>query len=341
MKLLTAILLLLSQSAIGQQLKLKNVETGIDATFRGLSVVNNRVAWASGTQGTVARSTDGGRTWRYDHVKGFEKADFRSLYAFDSLHAVVASTGAPAVILRTRDGGHHWATVYKNEDTAVFFDGVDFWNNKDGMIYGDPINNRMLLLSTHDGGKSWDVLADKNRPELRKGEASFAASCTGIRCVRNNKLVLITGGEESRLFISENKGMTWDFVHSPILKGQSTTGMFSVAYRDDTAVVVGGDYKNDTLAKDNVYVLLRHGRRFIWRVIPERTRGYRECVEFITKDRLVAAGPTGIDITTDMGMHWRPLSDEKGFHVVRKGRKGELILAAGSKGKIARLVYEK
>lgn len=341
MKVIIAILILLNQAVHGQQLRLKNVGTTVDATFRGLSVVDDEVAWVSGTKGTVGRSTDGGRTWRYDRVEGFEKSDFRSLYAFDSLHAVMASTGGPAVILHTSDGGHQWDVVYKSDDTTVFFDGIDFWNNKEGMIYGDPINKRMLLLCTKDGGRSWKALPGKSRPELEEGEASFAASGTGIRCLKNNKLVVITGGKESRFFISENKGLSWDFVRSPIIKGQSTAGMFSVAYRNDTAVVVGGDYKNDTLSKDNVYVLLRDSGRFTWKKVTERTRGYRECVELISDNTLVATGPMGTDITEDMGMHWKPLSDERGYHVIRKSRKGNQVIAAGSKGQIARLVCEK
>ncbi|MDR3680381.1 MAG: YCF48-related protein [Flavipsychrobacter sp.] len=342
MKTLIVILLLLSSYASGQQLVLHNVPTNTDATFRGLSVVDNRVAWVSGTKGTVGKSLDGGQRWKFDFIKGFEKADFRSLYGFDALNAVVASTGAPAVILRTSDGGVHWNIVYKNEDTAVFFDGVDFWNINDGMIYGDPIDGRMLLLRTKDGGRTWNALPRESRPELEKGEASFAASGTGIRCVKENKLIIVTGGAESRFFISEDKGHCFNFVRAPIVKGQSTTGIFSVAYSSDTSiVVVGGDYKNETQCKDNVCVVRLHGDTYRWHTVLAPTRGYRECVEFITESKLVAAGPTGIDVTSDIGVHWQPLSDEQGYHVIRKSRKGNLVIAAGSKGKIAMLVDEK
>ncbi|MBK6725044.1 MAG: hypothetical protein IPG58_17845 [Acidobacteria bacterium] len=34
------------------------------ASFRGLSVVNEKVVWASGTGGTVIQTIDGGRTGR-------------------------------------------------------------------------------------------------------------------------------------------------------------------------------------------------------------------------------------------------------------------------------------
>jgi len=54
MKLITTLLLLLfCYHALGQQWTLKPVETNVDASFRGLSVVDDKVAWVSGNKGTV------------------------------------------------------------------------------------------------------------------------------------------------------------------------------------------------------------------------------------------------------------------------------------------------
>jgi hypothetical protein len=341
MKYLTIILLLLSNAIFSQPLIYIPIVTNVKATFRGLSVVDNSVAWVSGTNGTVGRSTNGGHNWQFTTVKDFEKADFRSLYAFDSLNAIAATTGSPACILRTGDGGKNWNIVYKNEDTSAFFDGIDFWNNKEGIIYGDPINGHMLMLSTIDGGHAWKQMPMNDRPLLQNGEASFAASGTGIRCAPYNKLIIVTGGAESRFFISGNQGKTWQFNPSPILKGKSTTGIFSVAWHHDTAIVVGGDYSNDTLSTSNIFLLYRHHNQFTWKAPVTPTRGYRECVEFIDQKTLVAAGPTGIDISTNIGFSWQTLSDEQELHVVRKSRKGNLIITAGSNGKIGILTIKK
>ena len=38
--------------------------TGVTARLRGLSAVSDRVAWASGSGGTVLRTVDGGRSWQ-------------------------------------------------------------------------------------------------------------------------------------------------------------------------------------------------------------------------------------------------------------------------------------
>ena len=61
------------------------------ASFRGLSVVNEKIAWASGTGGTVIRTIDGGRTWDVITVPGAEKLDFRDIEAFDANIAYILS----------------------------------------------------------------------------------------------------------------------------------------------------------------------------------------------------------------------------------------------------------
>src|SRR5262249_36019260 len=132
--------------SLGQDLVWTKVQTNMDASFRGLSVVDWYTAWVGGTNGVVGRSTDEGKNWTFTRVKNCEKCDFRSVYAFDSLNAVIANAGSPAHIFRTGDGGKTWRMVYEQKDSAAFFDGIDFWNDEDGVIYGDPIDGKMLLL---------------------------------------------------------------------------------------------------------------------------------------------------------------------------------------------------
>jgi hypothetical protein len=64
--------------------------------------------------------------------------------------------------------------------------------------------------------------------------------------------------------------------------------------------------------------------------------GYRSCVEYITKDKLITCGTTGVDISTDGGKNWKLISKE-GFHVCRKSKNGSAVFLAGANGRIARL----
>src|SRR6516164_1788645 len=67
-------------------------------SLRGLSVVDDRVVWVSGSSGTVGRSLDGGKSWEWTIVKGFEKRDFRDIEAFDGNRAIVIAVAEPANI---------------------------------------------------------------------------------------------------------------------------------------------------------------------------------------------------------------------------------------------------
>ncbi len=335
---LIGVILLLCQTGIAQEFSLKLIEPATSASFRALSVVDDKNAWVSGTQGYVGRSQDGGETWNFIQVPGFEKFDFRSLYAFSDRKAVIANAGSPANILLTDDGGKTWKTVYTNSDTAAFFDGVDFWNNDDGIIYGDPINDRMLLLRTSDGGLSWKESEEGKRPLMNRGEASFAASGTNIRCSGSSDVMIATGGLTSRLWHSNDKGNSWRSITVPILQGEPTTGIFSFWRRNNHIIVVGGNYLQDTVSIKHVFSSTDKGKS--WNFPNAPTRGYRECVERVDDKIFLAAGPAGIDLSRDDGRTWKPFSDEKYFHVVRRARKGSVIILAGGKGKLAILKKE-
>ena len=118
------------------------------------SVVTDKVAWVSGSKGHVAVTKDGGRTWNWQQVRGFESSDFRDVEGFSDKEAVIMSSGTPALILKTLDGGLSWQVKYRNRDTSVFFDAMDF-KNKYGCVMGDPINNRFVIFETFDKGNTW------------------------------------------------------------------------------------------------------------------------------------------------------------------------------------------
>ncbi|MBS1488589.1 MAG: oxidoreductase [Bacteroidetes bacterium] len=310
----------------------KNIPVNVKSSFRALSVVNDHVAWVSGSKGWIGRTQNGGKSWTFRQVSNFESLDFRSLYAFDSLRCIAANAGSPAYIFLTTDGGKNWKAVYQNDHKEAFIDGLDFWNNEKGIAYGDPLQGKMLLIATHDGGTTWADLAENLRPELKPGEASFAASGTGIRCYDKKKVTITTGGKVSRLWTSHDNGTTWSVAELPLLQNVETGGAFSSAFWGKRGVVVGGDFKNE--AQTGKHIFCTDDRAKSW-VLPLRpTRGLRECVEYLGKDNLIAIGPQGCDTTNDGGYNWYALSDEPGFHVVRQARQGKLIVAAGN-GKIA------
>ncbi|MCK6617559.1 MAG: YCF48-related protein [Cyclobacteriaceae bacterium] len=326
MPLVVYLLLIFACQTFAQSVEVVPLRVGVPSSFRALSVVNNKVAWVAGSNGYIGRTTDGGATWQFSQVNGFESLDFRSLHALNRKQAIIANAGTPAHILLTADGGKTWKSVYTNTHADAFIDGIDFWNRLEGMIYGDPVDSRMLLLRTTDGGKSWKPV--KQPPQLAGGEASFAASGTGIRCFNKSSVVIATGGAVSRLWYSADKGETWKAVEAPVIQGENSTGIFSVGIRGNTWIIAGGNYQQPSRTERHIYYSTDAGKT--WQAPMLATRGYRECVEHLNGRVWVAVGPTGAEVSVDNGNAWNPLSDEPGFHTVRKARKGSLTLVVGN-----------
>src|SRR3954466_5574909 len=96
------------------------LDTGSTARLRGLAAVSARVAWASGTGGTVLRTVDGGRTWRAVGPPDTAALRFRDIGAFDAEHAVALSigNGDASRVYVTDDGGRTWTETFRNADPA-------------------------------------------------------------------------------------------------------------------------------------------------------------------------------------------------------------------------------
>ncbi|RZM07937.1 MAG: oxidoreductase [Pedobacter sp.] len=306
--------------------------------MRGLSVVSDQVAWVSGSNGSIGRTLNGGKDWQWTKPEGYEKLDFRDIEAFDDLRAVIINAGFPAQVLLTADGGKSWKQTYLNKDSLAFLDGMDFWDAKNGIIFGDPIKNKLMLLTTKDGGHSWQDISANLKKEMKVGEAGFAASGTTIQARGKGKVWISTGGSVSNIYYSANYGKSWKVYPCPIIQGQNSTGPFSMDFLDEKrGIVVGGDYLKDKESFNNAQLTNDGGKT--WFKPDVSVFGYRSGVVFSDKLHCYATGTSGTDYSTDGGITWHQLSELK-FNAVKKAKKGSLILLAGSKGQIYQLSYQ-
>jgi len=301
-------------------------------SMRGLSVVNDKVIWVSGSAGTVGKSIDAGGTWTWMTVKGFEKTDFRDIEAFDAKTAVIMGIADPAYILKTTDGGTTWNVVYENKTKGMFLDAMAFWNDRSGIVIGDPIDDKIFIARTFDGGNTWQTIPEQYYPLTDKGEACFASSGTNVTALNKKEAVFITGGLRSRMFIRDMK------FEMPIVQGKETTGANSVAVKHlkkkNIIIVVGGDFTTKDSTTKNCCITIDGGNSFITPSIPPH--GYRSCVEYLKKNNWISCGINGVDYSKDDGKTWAWISKE-GFHVCKKAKKGKAVFFAGN-GKIAKLV---
>jgi photosystem II stability/assembly factor-like uncharacterized protein len=317
----------------------KVLTSGTKTSIRGLSVVNDQIIWVSGSNGTVGRSTNGGKDWKWFVVKGFEKTDFRDIEAFDGGTAVIMGVGEPAYILKTTDGGQSWKVVFENKVKGMFLDAMEFWNGQAGIVIGDPLNGRFFIARTFDGGNTWKEIPESYRPVADSGEACFAASGTNIRALDNDEAIFVSGGRISHVFVRDAR------LPVPIIQGKETTGANSISvwnrYRrngGNQLVVVGGDFTSDTSSLLNCFISSDRGKT--WKAPSVPPHGYRSCVEYLAKKQLVACGLTGVDYTLDNGDNWKLISNES-FHVCRIAKNGTSVFLAGTNGKVGKLEFSR
>ncbi len=321
---------IISAITVNAQWQKQNVET--DASFRGLSVVNDNVIWASGTGGTFIRTTDSGKTWKVGTVAGAEKLDFRDIEAFDANTAYVLSigNGENSRIYKTTDGGESWKLQFKNEDEKAFFDSIAFWDAENGMAQSDPVDGKYLFLRTTNG-ENWEKVSTTKMPAAKQGEAAFAASGTSIIAQGKNRIWLVTGGNDARVFRSNNRGKTWKVSDTPITNGTAGSGIFSIAMHDKKrGVIVGGNYEKPDEANNNLAFTSDGGKS--WN-LAKGLNGYRSAVDYIDENTLIAVGSSGSDISNDGGKTWKNLDKENYNSVQSKGKNA--TWAVGAKGLVA------
>lgn len=334
---LSAALIGLCAPAAFAQWQRQTIDTTAD--FRGLSVVSERVAWCSGTKGTYGHTTDGGKTWTVGNVPGGETLDFRDVEAFgpNTAYLLSAGLGEDARIYKTADGGKTWSLQFKNPDREAFFDAIAFWDERTGIALGDPVKGHFQLLHTDDGGVNWKRLTAENLPPALPSEGAFAASGTCLVTRGENDVWFVTGGAKvARVFRSDNRGRTWTVSETPIQAGTESAGIFSIAFRDRThGLIVGGDYRKPNLGGATAAITNDGGKS--WALI-DKPLPFRSCVAW-AKDRWVAVGTSGSDVSEDEGATWKPL-DRENYNSVAFTATGE-GWAVGPNGRIAKFVRAK
>jgi photosystem II stability/assembly factor-like uncharacterized protein len=329
------------------------------ADLRGIDNVGGGAAWASGTNGTVLRTEDGGYLWQSCSTPpGAEHLDFRGIQAFDANTAIVMSSGKGDLsrLYKTTDGCHSWKLVFTNPDKDGFWDAIKIDKENRGLLLGDPVGGEFALWRTSNGGESWTKPGSPlavliHARKALQDEGIFAASNSSLLIDGPRLTAFVTGGPSgARLFIAEeqlNKSGAngsirvdahggWSVHQLPLKSGSQSTGAFSVGYDNETSrfVVVGGDYKTPD---DSTGTAASDGN-------PAETspHGYRSAVAYDSATKTwITVGPNGTDISTDDGKNWRALKPDPARHEAADADRNwnalSLPFVVGPKGRIGKL----
>ena len=324
--------------------------SGTSASLRGIHAVDAMDAWASGAGGTIVRTEDGGQHWQACSVpQGAEKLDFRSIWAWDTQHAMVMSSGPgdQSRLYSTHDGCRTWRLVFTNPDADGFWDGLQFDGTRFGVVLGDPVHGSFTLFATYDGGSHWTRQLDPCLRTMEAQQGAFAASNQSMAVLPIRKVGDPAGSAtDHQVWFGASGGWLYSLQLTPLrmIDAQSGcvhlqplsalhgdgAGIFSVAFHDgDNGVAVGGDYTKPQSGADSA-AYTTDGK--VWHVAQGPPLGYCSTVAWNAGEQVwIAAGPTGSDISHDGGRTWKPL-DRGNWNALG------LPFIVGPDGRIARLI---
>ena len=268
-----------------------------------------------------------------EHIyKDTLKLEFRSI-AQNSKNIFLLSVGNPGLLYQVSKKTNKVKLVYKEVHPKVFYDSMQFWNDKEGIAIGDPTEDAFSVIITRDGGETWTKVLSHKLPTNAQGEAAFAASNSNI-VIKGNDTWLVSGGKRSRVFYSGDKGKTWKAVETPIVQGREMTGIFTADFYDSKhGFAAGGDYELPMVKTDNKIVTKDGGKT--WELIGQNQGfGYASCVQYVPGGggkELVCVGSGGIQYSQNGGESWTMLSQDTKLFTIRFINRNTAIAAGYNK----------
>lgn len=180
--------------------------------LRAIHFIDNLTGFASGYDGKLIKTTDGGSTWNE-----LETNTTVPLYGIDFINTTLGfvvggesgcgGTGCipiGAVMLKTTDGGDTWENVTLNLNSKIELKSVHFINDLVGFAVGIS-----SILITEDGGNSWEqqIIENLERTMLK---IDFNGTQNGM---------ISTGGE---IISTTDGGNSWNINSTVSINGSGS-----------------------------------------------------------------------------------------------------------------------
>ncbi|QQS37774.1 MAG: T9SS type A sorting domain-containing protein [Ignavibacteriales bacterium] len=183
---------------------------------------------ASGSAGTIARTTDGGITWTSSYT-----ASTSFLAISGTSTSVVYAVGASGTIYKSTDAGQTWNPLPSTVSSFMY--AIEFLDDNNGLIAGSAGG----IFRTTDAGTTWNPLVS---PQV--DWAYFQ-----IEIVSATEIYL--AGDPTYLYKSTDFGTTWTQVTVTPVSGPAITFVWYSMDKIGNRIVLSGDYGVVAKSDDN------------------------------------------------------------------------------------------
>jgi type IX secretion system substrate protein len=174
--------------------------TGVSNDLNSISSSDNNTCWASGDNGTVIRTTDGGLNWQNVGGGSLGTNTLYNIFAIDGNIAIVSTTtGSNALVFRTTNGGVSWLQMFSQQNG--FINSIWMTSSSNGFMMGDPVGGRWSLWKTTNGGANWDSTG------LRLNQIGSEYGWVNGMFALDSQIWFNTFS--ARLYYSSNNGTNW------------------------------------------------------------------------------------------------------------------------------------
>jgi len=236
--------------------------------------------------------------------------------------------GSLSRLYKTTDGCRTWSKVFDNPHPSGSFESLHRATAAEIYLLGDPDNGKMTIYYSRDVGKTWARITEPGLDIPSSSGAIIAgtASLTNVDWL----MAFATAGKDASVFTftitckTDPCSFTWVGRATPLGQSGPLSAVASVAGRTyagnplpgvtgdvatslvTTLVAVGGDAQAPGSNKAVAAVSTDSG--ITWRLSGIQPGGYRSGVAFDPlRERFIAVGPNGTDVSSDDGISWLPL----------------------------------
>jgi len=302
----------------------QNLVSGINYSFKSVSIVNPNTVFVAGDYNTIVKSTNGGEYWDFNNytIKNNDGKNISSVFFINEQTGWAASYDYSiyyGLLFKTTNSGLNWYEVDSNYQRM--YTDIFFVNQNTGYATG----NNVIKKSTNGGTNWFDVIGASKQNYYQS--LYFINDATGWVAVSNfngaSKIIKTTNGglvwytqnipiNNSRIssiqFINQNTGFAAGYFNGILktsnggnnwfLANDSITGILSIYFFDANRGWAVGHYGSG-MGNGLIAKTINGGTN--WEILRQKTNWSLNCVKFINDNTGWIVGNTGVILKTSTG----------------------------------------